>query len=199
MAPEILPEKPLPKALHAFLAQRITPDVQTGCISCCSGDGKFGGPIWWNTPMDDEAAEEEAANRAMWAAGSAAEPPPSRKRPAEEEEIDDEVGRNQGGGRERFLQRRGMGCTGNNGAETGGVLALGDYFPFLKTSPSTSAGQEKACSPQGLRGGGASSGERALDVPIPRSHQQRPLGCFPRACRYIRLEGRGEVMGHENI
>ncbi len=27
--------------------QRITPDVQTGCISCASGDGRFGGPIWW--------------------------------------------------------------------------------------------------------------------------------------------------------
>ena len=45
--------------------QRITPDVQTGCISCASGDGKYGGPIWWNTPVgDDEAAEEE--NRATW-------------------------------------------------------------------------------------------------------------------------------------
>jgi bud site selection protein 31 len=26
--------------------QRITPDVQTGCICCASGDGRFGGPIW---------------------------------------------------------------------------------------------------------------------------------------------------------
>jgi len=71
--------------------QRITPDVQTGCISCCSGDGKFGGPIWWNTPMDDdgEVAEGADSNRATWAAGGAE---PSRKRPAEdEEELDDEV------------------------------------------------------------------------------------------------------------
>jgi bud site selection protein 31 len=45
--------------------QRVTPDVQTGCICCASGDGRFGGPIWWNTPMDDttEAAEQ---NRAVW-------------------------------------------------------------------------------------------------------------------------------------
>ena len=26
--------------------QRLTPDVQIGCISCASGDGKFGGPVW---------------------------------------------------------------------------------------------------------------------------------------------------------
>ena len=26
--------------------QRITPDVQIGCISCASGDGRFGGPVW---------------------------------------------------------------------------------------------------------------------------------------------------------
>lgn len=26
--------------------QRITPDVQVGCISCASGDGRFGGPVW---------------------------------------------------------------------------------------------------------------------------------------------------------
>ena len=59
-------------------SQRITPDVQTGCICCASGNGKFGGPIWWNTPLDDEDDEEggddkkkknkETAeqNRAVW-------------------------------------------------------------------------------------------------------------------------------------
>lgn len=48
--------------------QRITPDVQTGCICCASGDGKFGGPIWWNTPLEDteESAEQ---NRAVWQQG----------------------------------------------------------------------------------------------------------------------------------
>ena len=25
---------------------RVSPDVQTGCICCASGDGRFGGPIW---------------------------------------------------------------------------------------------------------------------------------------------------------
>jgi len=34
--------------------QKVTPDVQTGCISCASGDGRFGGPLWWNTPLDEE-------------------------------------------------------------------------------------------------------------------------------------------------
>lgn len=46
--------------------QRITPDVQTGCVSCASGDGKFGGPVWWNTPVDEDEAPEE--NRTTWAA-----------------------------------------------------------------------------------------------------------------------------------
>ncbi len=46
--------------------QRITPDVQIGCVSCASGDGRFGGPVWWNTPLgEEEAAPEE--HRAQWA------------------------------------------------------------------------------------------------------------------------------------
>jgi bud site selection protein 31 len=100
--------------------QKITPDVQTGCICCASGDGRFGGPIWWNTPIEDteETAEE---NRAVWVqvgAGNedtqqgdgegavaveerhveeeeeqAGAPVPSRKRPLEddEDELDDDV------------------------------------------------------------------------------------------------------------
>lgn len=44
--------------------QKITPNVQTGCISCASGDGRFGGPIWWNTPLEEEGLEED--NRAVW-------------------------------------------------------------------------------------------------------------------------------------
>ena len=53
--------------------QRITPDVQTGCIACASGDGKFGAPIWWNTPVDDEdleaggSAPAKEQHRAQWA------------------------------------------------------------------------------------------------------------------------------------
>lgn len=45
--------------------QRITPDIQTGCISCASGDGRFGGPVWWNTPLDDDGDKEED-NRTTW-------------------------------------------------------------------------------------------------------------------------------------
>lgn len=88
--------------------QRVTPDVQTGCISCASGDGKFGGPIWWNTPLDDAeaAAEGEEANRSTWApagggggggaAAAAAGGGGGRKRPAaggldDEDEMPDEV------------------------------------------------------------------------------------------------------------
>lgn len=43
---------------------RYTPDAQTGCISCASGDGMFGGPIWWNTDRSANAKPED--NRTMW-------------------------------------------------------------------------------------------------------------------------------------
>jgi len=45
--------------------QRIAPDIQIGCISCCSGDGRFGGPVWWNTPLEDEEAAPEE-NVTIW-------------------------------------------------------------------------------------------------------------------------------------
>jgi hypothetical protein len=48
--------------------QRITPDVQTGCISCASGDGRFGGPLWWNTPLDEnEGGGGAEENRTLYA------------------------------------------------------------------------------------------------------------------------------------
>lgn len=71
--------------------QRISPDVQTGCISCCSGDGKFGGPIWWNTPVDDADVEAEASGlqlRTQWTQPDKV-PSGSRKRGAPEAEEDD--------------------------------------------------------------------------------------------------------------
>ena len=65
----LLPALPVRVPLRLRAAQqRVTPDVQTGCVSCASGDGKFGGPIWWNTPMDDGEAQEETEqqNRSTW-------------------------------------------------------------------------------------------------------------------------------------
>eukprot|EP00884_Botryococcus_braunii_P020617 jgi/Botrbrau1/7239/Bobra.0021s0022.1 len=74
--------------------QRITPDVQIGCISCASGDGKFGGPIWWNTPLGDEDVPA-AEHRATWAPAPQEGAGPSRKRPApeDEDELDEDVKR----------------------------------------------------------------------------------------------------------
>ncbi|DBB08842.1 hypothetical protein WJX82_008429 [Trebouxia sp. C0006] len=76
--------------------QRLTPDVQIGCISCASGDGKFGGPVWWNTPLDEEDVVPEE-HRATWGQGEAPPLPPaaaSRKRPLEDDdEIDEDVKR----------------------------------------------------------------------------------------------------------
>jgi bud site selection protein 31 len=64
------PVLPCHAVLCCAVQQRVTPDIQTGCISCASGDGKFGGPVWWNTPMDDGDAEAEGAeaNRSTWGA-----------------------------------------------------------------------------------------------------------------------------------
>ena len=84
-------------------AQRVQPDVQTGCVCCASGDGRFGGPVWWNTP--EEGAGEEGGGTA-WAPaegygggggleGTAAPPPPpppSRKRSAPEPPGEGEAG-----------------------------------------------------------------------------------------------------------
>ena len=41
---------------------QLSPCVQTGCISCFSGDGKDG-PIWWNTPLEDEDYERLGMNK----------------------------------------------------------------------------------------------------------------------------------------
>uniref|UniRef100_A0A7S3R2P4 G10 protein n=1 Tax=Dunaliella tertiolecta TaxID=3047 RepID=A0A7S3R2P4_DUNTE len=61
--------------------QKITPDVQTGCISCASGDGRFGGPIWWNTPLDEEGggAEENTTRWQQPGVAPSAEAGPSRE------------------------------------------------------------------------------------------------------------------------
>jgi hypothetical protein len=37
-----------------------------------AGDGRFGGPVWWNTPMDDDGTGAEE-NRTMWSAKVATE------------------------------------------------------------------------------------------------------------------------------
>lgn len=77
--------------------QRITPNVQTGCISCASGDGKFGGPCWWNTPLEDEEAETADENRTTWtqagagAGGSGGRNNVPTRRPRDEFEEEDEI------------------------------------------------------------------------------------------------------------
>jgi bud site selection protein 31 len=91
-------------------AQRATPDPQTGCLSCASCDGRFGGPVWWNTPEEGEGDEGQAAAWASVGGGGdgtgpggerggdnngSMPPPPSRKRPppppAPEDDLDDDV------------------------------------------------------------------------------------------------------------
>jgi bud site selection protein 31 len=50
--------------------QRLQPSVLTGCVSCASGDGRFGGPVWWNTPVAPE--EEEGGGGGGGEGGAAA-------------------------------------------------------------------------------------------------------------------------------
>ena len=71
--------------------QRITPDVQTGCICCASGDGKFGGPIWWNTPLGDEDDEDAEEHRATWAMQGGPEGESHKRTAAEAFVGDDEL------------------------------------------------------------------------------------------------------------
>ncbi len=59
--------------------QRLTPNVKTGCISCCSGDGIMGGPIWWNTPITEEV-EKKATKKRKSAESEAEEDPDVAKR-----------------------------------------------------------------------------------------------------------------------
>lgn len=94
--------------------QVMTPDVKIGCVSCASGDGVNGGPIWcasafslrlssshcrfsprWNTPIS--AADLEKKSKKAGAAGAAAAgpagPPGGAKRATrdEDEPLDEEV------------------------------------------------------------------------------------------------------------
>ena len=59
--------------------QVMTPDVKIGCISCASGDGVNGGPIWWNTTVTPADLEKKKGGGG------------SKKRAAEDDEIDEEV------------------------------------------------------------------------------------------------------------
>jgi len=45
------------------LSQRggqVMPSVTTGCVSCVSGDGINGGPVWWTDPYTSWAAKKKA-------------------------------------------------------------------------------------------------------------------------------------------
>ena len=68
------------------MAPLLLAALQTGCICCASGDGRFGGPIWWNTPLEetDETAEQ---NRAVWGQG---------EEPEQQQQYDDGPGAQQG-------------------------------------------------------------------------------------------------------
>jgi hypothetical protein len=39
---------------------QIMPSVTTGCVSCVSGDGIDGGPVWWTDPYTAWAAKKKA-------------------------------------------------------------------------------------------------------------------------------------------
>lgn len=56
------------------LAQRsghIAPSHTTGCVSCASGDGVNGGPIWWTDPHTLWAAKSKKRKPAAGASAAA--------------------------------------------------------------------------------------------------------------------------------
>lgn len=64
------------------LAQRsghIAPSHTTGCVSCASGDGVNGGPIWWTDP------------HTLWAARSKKRRPAGGPSAADADALDEEV------------------------------------------------------------------------------------------------------------
>ena len=70
--------------------QQLTPNVKTGCISCVSGDGPNGGPIWWNTPITDEIQAKANKKGKNKGGGAFSEAGGGTKRSAEDE-LDPEV------------------------------------------------------------------------------------------------------------
>jgi len=85
------------------MAQRggqIMPSVTTGCVSCVSGDGIDGGPVWWTDPYTAWAAKKKQEKQ--------------QKRKAEAP-LDDDV-------EARLKAMRGEGSSGADGG--GGVSAV---------------------------------------------------------------------------
>ena len=72
------------------------PATTTGCVSCCSGDGVDGGPLWWCDPRPNFNANPFGTS----ATGTGEEPPSKRQKGGaaaaaaaepEEPELDDAV------------------------------------------------------------------------------------------------------------
>ena len=70
--------------------QQLTPNVRTGCVSCVSGDGVMGGPIWWNTPITDEI-QAKANKKGKNKGGEAFSEAGGGTKRSAEDELDPEV------------------------------------------------------------------------------------------------------------
>lgn len=129
------------------LAQRgsqIMPSVQTGCVSCVSGDGIDGGPVWWTDPYTAWAAKKKA----------------DKKQKRAEATIDPEV-------EARLKTLRGAGPPGGAGGGGSGLdddvearlAALRGDAPPPSGGAQAAAGAACAPPPPGAGRGGAGGGE----------------------------------------
>jgi len=73
--------------------QKVSPNVQTGCISCASCDSRFGGPIWWNTPTpeDDDDNDDDDDDDGHEPGSKRARPDGENDDDEDEEEMPEEV------------------------------------------------------------------------------------------------------------
>ncbi|KAL3895082.1 MAG: hypothetical protein SGPRY_013615 [Prymnesium sp.] len=45
--------------MRSSVCSQVMPSVTTGCVSCVSGDGINGGPVWWTDPYTAWAAKKK--------------------------------------------------------------------------------------------------------------------------------------------
>ena len=121
------------------LAQRggqIMPSVTTGCVSCVSGDGIDGGPVWWTDPYTAWAAKKKLDG--------------NKKRKAEGSAIDSETE-----ARLKALRGEGGGGGGGGGGGEDGFAAQG----FAAAAADAGSGGVEINSGRfNASGGGSSSG-----------------------------------------
>jgi bud site selection protein 31 len=69
----------------------IMPAVTTGCVSCCSGDGGNGGPLWWSDPRPTNHFQNPYGTGQPSGKRQRTDDADGTAAPADEPELDDEI------------------------------------------------------------------------------------------------------------